>query len=413
MKKSVIIWGFILLCGIILGNNQYSSNYRLKVPNAMNAESITIRDMFNREVEIPFEVNRVVGTGAGALRYIVYMNGTDKVVGVENIEREEEADSAAEMRPYFFAHPELQYLPSIGEKWGGNPELIVQADPDVVITTNENQAGDLDNLQAMLGIPVIGLIYGDLSENLNLLWDGLNITAQILGTLDRFYQFKIYLEGLLDDLDERTRNISSVQNKTCYVGGISYRGGHGIDSTMPMFDSFVLVHANNVAQNISQDHAFIDPEQLLVWDPEIIFIDGGGFSLTQNDFKTGNFDTLQAVQNQNIYVLLPYNSYTVNFGSVLINTYYVGKVLYPTAFEDIDINTTAAEIYESFVGKNVLPDLMEMFQYYAKTTQNALEHYFIPENNSNRILGYPILLIGVIFMLIIPLLVLKSKIKWT
>ena len=280
----------------------------------------TVIDMFGRQVMIPDSVESVVGTGPGALRYIVYMNGTDKVVGVENIELDEQTDPNVELRPYNLANPELRDLPSIGPIFGGDSELIVAADPDVVITTNYDQAGDIDDLQTSLGIPVIGLVYGDLIANINILWEGLNITSRVLGTYTEiFLSFKSYLENTIDDLDARTSSVDPADNKTCYVGGIGYRGTHGIASTKPYYDPFELVNANNLAREIGGTHAFVDPEQILAWDPEILFIDGGGFALMLQDLRSGVYNTLQAVNNDLIYVLLPYNWYSANFANILID----------------------------------------------------------------------------------------------
>ena len=43
-------------------------------------------DGLGREVEIPAEVERIVCTGVGALRYVCYMGAQDRVVGVEQYE---------------------------------------------------------------------------------------------------------------------------------------------------------------------------------------------------------------------------------------------------------------------------------------------------------------------------------------
>ncbi len=413
MQIKKIIFLFLL---IFWGSSVSSQNYRNSSLNdlktyeisSQNGETQIITDMFDRNVEIPKFINRVVALGAGALRYVVYMNGKDKVCGVENIEIVGGANGATEFRPYALAHPEIGDLPSVGDKWGADPELILQATPDVVITTNELQTSDLDCLQLALNIPVIGLVYGDLDANINLLWEGLNITAQILETHERYAYFKAYVENLIEDLDTRTKNLTEEQKKTCFVGGVSYKGGHGLDSTIPHFDSFQLINAVNVAYNVSQDHAFIDPEQILLWDPEFIFIDGGGFALFIEDLNSRIYDTLQAIQNYNTYILLPYNSYSANFGSILINSYFIGTVLYPDAFVNININETAAEIYTMMVGKDILSDLMDNFHLYSLTTKNALQKYYYEVERPNQMPSYPLSFIAI--GMIISLWCLNRKI---
>ena len=63
-------------------------------------------------------------------------------------------------RPYIYAYPELTDLPSIGPQFGGEPELILGQEPDVIFITYETEEG-ADELQELTGIPVIVLGYGE------------------------------------------------------------------------------------------------------------------------------------------------------------------------------------------------------------------------------------------------------------
>ena len=62
-----------------------------------------------------------------------------------------------------------------------------------------------------------------------------------------------------------------------------------------------------------------------------------------------------------VYGLLPYNWYTRNFGSILANAYYIGTVVHPEAFKDVDPAATADEIYTFLVGKPVFKDMSALF----------------------------------------------------
>ncbi len=71
---------------------------------------ITIRDIAGRIVKVPRNVTRIVAVGPSALRLVVYVNATDKVVGIEGCEK----IWRRWPRLYIKAHPELLKLPSIG-----------------------------------------------------------------------------------------------------------------------------------------------------------------------------------------------------------------------------------------------------------------------------------------------------------
>ena len=171
-----------------------------------------------------------------------------------------------------------------------------------------------------------------------------------------------YIEDTLQDLERRTRDIPASQQKTAYVGGVSSAGAHGIISTEPAYSPFLWVHARNVASGMGTAHADIAKEALVDWNPEYIFIDVGTLQM-DNEGAVGELKTdpalqgLSAVKEGRIYGVLPYNFYNTNYESVLANAYYVGTVLYPDRFADIDPARKADEIYTFFVGKPVFAEL--------------------------------------------------------
>jgi iron complex transport system substrate-binding protein len=59
--------------------------------------------------------------------------------------------------------------------------------------------------------------------------------------------------------------------------------------------------------------------------------------------------------------VLPYNWYTQNFGSILADAWYVGKVLYPDQFADVDPAAKADEIYQFLLSANVYAAMDNLF----------------------------------------------------
>jgi len=114
-------------------------------------------------------------------------------------------------------------------------------------------------------------------------------------------------------------------------------------------------------------HADIAKEALIAWDPEVIFIDVGTLQL-ENKGAIGELESdpalkgLDAVKNDRIYGLLPYNFYSTNYETVLANAYFVGKILYPDRFADIEPAQKADEIYTFFLGKPVFSQLNSQYE---------------------------------------------------
>jgi len=335
------------ICGCI--NNNVSEN-----PN-----TVKIVDLYNREVEVPKNVERIVCCGPGCLRLIVYLNATDKVVGVENAEKE----WIPWGRPYRIAHPELADLPTIGQ--GGpspkpNPEAILKVDPDVIFVTYMPKE-DVEELQERTGIPVVVLSYGKLATfNDRELFRSLELAGKILNREKRAKEVINFINDTLRDLQERTGDIPEDEKPKVYMGGVGFKGARGIDSTMCKYPPFVAVNARNVVDELNKEgHVFVSKEQILQWNPDVIFIDEGGLKLVLQDYKKNPefYRSLKAFQNGEVYGLLPYNFYTTNIGTALADAYYVGKVLYPDRFKDVDPEKKADEIYTFLVGKGVYKDM--------------------------------------------------------
>ena len=332
-------------------------------------EEITVTDGFGRSVTAPSPPESVVCSGSGCLRYLVYLQAQDLVVGVDDIEKKEQE---AEGRPYALAYgSKLKDIPLIGEFRGkDDPEKIISIGPDVVFKTGSTgtaygtSAAEADKLEDKTDIPVVAFPYGSLRDDAEKaeMYGGLRVMGEVLGKQDRAEEVIAYIDATMADLERRTGDIPAADQKSVYVGGISSAGAHGIISTEPAYPPFLWVHAKNVATGLGTAHADVAKEALVNWDPEYIFIDagttqmesGGAVGELKNDAALAG---LSAAKNGKVYGVLPYNFYNTNYETVLADAYFVGKTLYPDRFADVDPVKKADEIYTFFVGKPVFGDL--------------------------------------------------------
>ncbi len=339
---------FCAICLILLGTGRLWAT----------AETIAVADMAGRDVVVPSDPERIVCIGPGALRLIVYLQGESKVVGVEEMEKMNPRG-----RPYWLAHPELWDLPRCGP---GGPisidkkpdlEAILSVAPQVIFVTYM-KAGLADEVQQTLGIPVIVLSYGAFATFDDTVYDSLRLAGKILNRSKRADDVIAYIESMRKDLAQRTKDVPEDHRPRAYVGGIGFRGAHGIGSTEQRYAPFAWVNARNVADRLTASagsHVFVDKEMLLNLDPDVIFIDGGGYALVVKDYqkKPSYYQALKAFSNQKVYTLHPFNWYVTNIGTVLADAYAVGKRLYPERFKDKDVEQTADDIYTFLVGKPV------------------------------------------------------------
>jgi len=213
---------------------------------------------------------------------------------------------------------------------------------------------------------------GDLGRRRSDLFASLRIMGTAMGQTQRAEAVIAFFENRIRDLENRTAGIPPNRRPGCFVGGIAYRGPHGFQSTEPGYPPFAFVNARNLARGdggSSQplSNSSIAKEKILVWDPDYLFLDlstlqmgkqAGGWHELRTDPA---YRSLSAVQNGRVFGVLPYNWYSRNFGSILANTYFIGKRVYPEAFTDIDPVEEADRIYTFLVGAPVFGKMNAAF----------------------------------------------------
>jgi len=294
-------------------------------------------------------------------------------VGVDSIEKKVQPQ---EGRAYAITNPQFATHPLIGEYRGkDDPEKIIGVSPELIFktgstgTTYATSGPEADTLQNKTGIPVIAFPYGSLRTDAEKaeFFGALRHMGKTLGKDARAEELIAYISEVTADLERRTKDIPADQQKTVYIGGVSSTGAHGIISTEPAYPPFIWVHAKNIAAGSDSQHADISKEIIVCGDPEFLFIDVGTTQM-DNDGAIGELRTnpayagLKVVKNGNVYGVLPYNFYNTNYETVLADSYFIGKTLYPDRFSDIDPQVKADEIYTKFVGKPAFAQINEDYK---------------------------------------------------
>jgi len=318
---------------------------------ADKGERVVIIDEAGRSVSIPAVVKRIVPLG-GALRFVTYLEAVDLVAGVEDLEKKPlEAG-----RIYGLAVAgKVKDLPVIGEGGPGGKlpdfEQIIGVHPDLIVAVGLDRS-QVDTIQEKTGIPVLFLNSAAMTSlDLKKTKESLTLLGRVLGRVERSRALVEFIDGLEEDLQRRS--VSAGERPNVYVGAIGYRGKHGITSTEARYAPLTWINGHNVADAISQPgHVFIDQEKLLLWNPDVIVLDAGGMDKVREDYQKNPafYDMLTAVKAGRVWVMPPYNYYHTNIETALANAYFLGKILSPEAFADIDPEVKADAIFEFFDG---------------------------------------------------------------
>jgi len=323
-------------------------------PRRDGASGRTVTDLAGRNVAVPKKVERLIALGPGALRLVAYLGATDRIVGIEDFEKRMARDLY--VRPYANTlGDKFLGLPVVGAGGPGalpDPEKILLCRPDLIVAVGIDPA-QLDNIQAKTAVPALYLSYGELGVWREEARRSLSLLGNVLGKSERAARLNEYVTSLEKDLRKRTANVDEKNRPSAYFGGISYKGAHGLSSTQGGYPPAKMAGANNVADGLgTTGHFFVDKEQILVWNPDFIFVDAGSRLILGQDFEKnrGFYRLLKAANSNRTLSLLPYNYYNTNIELALLNAYFVGKSLYPDTFTDISIKDKANEIMETFLG---------------------------------------------------------------
>ncbi len=357
-------------------------------------ETRIVVDVWNREVEIPNEVKTIACLGSMGPRFAAYLDVVDMMVGAEDIDINGEASVRFDYSPVY--HDQLAALPSVGAGGGSGDnnayaEAIIMAQPDVILAGfNEDAANEL---QEQTGIPVVSIRYrtqGFIDDGFH---RSMRVFADVVGAQERCEEVLAYVDGCKADLNDRTKDIPDEEKTKAYTGAVTFNGRHGFAFTYVNFPAFVAVNANNVADvlleertgeaaaeaeasgkaYIGNDGFEIDLEQIITWDPDIVFLDPGNMDLVNDEYANnpGFFDSLRAINEGQVYTMPSTNACGPNVSYLLINAYYAGMTLFPEQFADVDLAAKAGEIMTEMLGQDFYQEMQDGGLYYGTITIGA------------------------------------------
>ena len=347
MKKMKLPVLYVLIIMILLSACQGT------VPDN-TANTRTIVDVWGRQVEIPMEVESIITLGPGATRIGVYLGVHRQIIGTET--QTQSLNPLMDFSP--IVHEYFANLPIVGRGGGGGennayPEEIIRLAPDVILAAFTPQAAD--ELQAQTGIPVVAVRYTSTGLANESFFAASRVFAQVMGQEERGEALLEQITLFRTDLERRTADIDPSGRLRVYAGAITFAGQRGFGGTYSQFGPLVAIGAYNVADTALEEGFYeVDFEQIMLWDPEIIFLDPGNIHLVQAEYEARPqfFHALSAVREGRVYTMPAFNFSATNVTYALINAYFAGTILFPEEFADIDIREKAGEILSFFLGED-------------------------------------------------------------
>ena len=332
---------------------------------------VEVTDMVGRKVSVkPGEYKKVVCIGAGALRLYSYVGDLDKLGGVEDIDNETATgrpvmfDKVA--RPYFIAGKEVfNTLPSVGkggpQAQAAEPEKILGCNPDIVISEYED-VDKANALEATIKVPVIVVKYGAsgvFDENVK---KSITLLGEVFDKASKAKALNDYIANEKSLIESRVKNVNVSEQKKVYICGLGNWGTTNHLMTAQNYAPFNVAKINNLVNDLANNGIQAIEEEKFVSlseNMDIMILDAAAIKniKTLSEDKLNMIKNTKAWKNNEVYLQMAYNAYYTNLEIALVNTWFNAKVVYPTLFNDIDINAKLNEVTKAFLGKELATEI--------------------------------------------------------
>jgi len=346
----------------------------------------TVVDSRGVAVKIPTDIKRVVTISDGLVEGVMIRFGVqDTLVGVGSscIQRNftytfpsvkgKNVTYQAGMNPVLYLDPKIGTLPRIGESSVAiNYETLAGLKPDLVILRlgdctlrypdDENVKKTITTIES-LNIPLV-VIYGPSAyktATVSGISDEIRIMGDVFGKEAQAKTLIQYLEGQVNMIQERTRNIPEVKKPSVLILGLSptarTQGGAGQVFGAGTIESFFiqdLVNAKNSFNESGANFKTLSAEQILANNPDkIVLCTANGYHPPMELYEAPYYQNLQglsAVENKQVSAL-PWTP--CNCGKRLeypIDVMVIAKAAYPDKFSDIQLSDWLLQFYENLYG---------------------------------------------------------------
>lgn len=303
-----------------------------------NSTTKVITDMEGRQVTIPKTVNKVISLSNNTT-VDIYALSPDKLLGLSF----QLKDAAKGYIPDKYFN-----LPVVGTTTDGkvDNEAILKLAPDIIVTSDEDEVFNADEIQNQLNIPVVMI-----STDMTKIPEEYTLLGECLGEQDRAKELSDLAKKTLDNVKTQVAKVPDDKKPSLYY---SENTGLKTDISGNVHTQVMdYVGAKNVA-DIQEDKigsmADVSMEQVLKWNPQFILVGKTTIDLYSQIMTDPNWSKIQAVKEKKVYQIpsLPFNWVDRPPSSTrALGAEWLASVLYPD-YVKFDVKSDTKEFYKKF-----------------------------------------------------------------
>lgn len=288
-------------------------------------DAITVTDQRGAEVTLDGPADSIASAVIPAPAIIAAVDGSwDRISGInQSLLDANQQGIIGKIFPDSLETPVIS-----GPDFVPNMEEVLAADPDVVVQWGDRGDEVLNPIE-QAGLPVVGLEYGtqeDLESWIELFGDMIGKPERSEQILDWMHEEAESVSSQVEDLDsESPRGLSlSYSDQAMSVDTSADYAQHVFDIT----------GITNVAEDAPVTDGVASAEQIIDWDPEIIFLSAFDPAVPEDVYNDPRLSEVTAVKEQRVY-RAPLGVYRWQVPSAESPLYWnwVAALAYPGEFE--------------------------------------------------------------------------------
>ena len=309
----------------------------------------TITDSAGHEITFWKPVERIVCFSSDAYEVLKSLKAHELVVGIDGYSMMKEA--------YF---PELDSTTSIGI-YPYDMEVVMGLSPDLVLRGAYGGYGEDTKKRLELGDPRITVALLDFWEQSTYV-DEIRKLGYILEKEDEAEEYLEFYSGHIDRITKAVETLSNDEKPRVYLESPTDYSSYAEGDDW-RFNRLELAGGYNIFGDSPVRYPTVDPESVLVKDPEIVLkyfgygdLRFGGYydddptapeALRQKMIGRPGWENITAVKNGQVYVL---SNEILGGASHLVGIAYLAKLFQPELFRDMDPIAIHQEYLTRFQG---------------------------------------------------------------
>jgi iron complex transport system substrate-binding protein len=247
----------------------------------------------------------------------------------------------------------LDNLPVTNTRYTMNQEQMASLKPDLILMSSDKEA---EEVQEHVGVPVF--VAGS-----NYTIEGMKKHIAAVGSVLGKEKEATDLNSFIDNEVKKVTDISSTipdseKKKVYYATRGAMKGfydakeGRDFTRTDNKYEPMTLAGGINVAKDAADGNVNVGIEQIIAWNPDVILVACSSPEDSGVDFilQAPELQSIKAVKEGKVYNTFYPNCRGSPHDRNLINMFYIGKLLYPDKYKDINLEAEGNEIMKKFLG---------------------------------------------------------------